>query len=79
MLRRFDNWCGTCARVSFECMYTNASNAGVRHGQATLNSAYRPEIPNRVELEGRLVPNLVRTHFNPFTHRHFICVRCGCL
>jgi hypothetical protein len=25
------------------------------------------------------VPNLVRTHFNPFTHCHFICVRCGCL
>jgi hypothetical protein len=31
------------------------------------------------KLEGRLVPNLLRTHFSSFTHCHFICVRCGCL
>jgi hypothetical protein len=49
------------------------------HRQATLNSAYRPEMSNRAELEGRLVPNLMRTHFSPFTHCHFISVRCGCL
>jgi hypothetical protein len=24
------------------------------------------------------VPNLMRTHFSPFTHCHLICVRWGC-
>jgi hypothetical protein len=32
---QFDDWFVTCARVRLECIYTDASNAGVRHG--TLN------------------------------------------
>jgi hypothetical protein len=59
-------------------MTTNSSrHTKVRHEQATLNSAYRPEMPNRAEIRGTV--GAEGTHFSPFTHCHFICVRCGCL
>jgi hypothetical protein len=52
MLCQFDKWCATSARVLLDCLYTSASNAGFRLGQATLNSAYQPEMPNRAEIRG---------------------------